>query len=62
MPKALRDVKFPFFWLIKLMFLLLLLLLLLFIIYFLFNLLFELNLHHTKRIHITTSRDKHKNS
>ena len=60
MPKALRDVKFPFFWLIKLMFLLLLLLL--FIIYFLFNLLFELNLHHTKRIHITTSRDKHKNS
>ena len=52
MPKALRDVKFPFFWLIKFMFCLLLLLF--FIFYFLFNILFELNLHHTKRIHITT--------
>ena len=30
--------------------------------FFLFNLLFELNLHHTKRIHITTWRNKHKNS
>ena len=30
--------------------------------YYFFNLLFELNLHHTKRIHITTWRNKHKNS
>jgi len=31
-------------------------------VFFLFNLLFKLNLHHTKRIHITTWRNKHKNS
>ena len=30
--------------------------------YYFFNLLFELNLHRTKRIHITTWRNKHKNS
>ena len=29
---------------------------------YLFHLLLELNLHHTKRIHITTCRNKHKNS
>ena len=50
MPKALTDVKFPFFLAYKVHVLFIIII----IFYFLFNILFELNLHHTKRIHITT--------